>query len=48
MLVVPAIVLRGGRCVRMKQGDPTTESSTTTIRSNGRRLSSMRARSGFT
>ncbi|MGA8098499.1 MAG: HisA/HisF-related TIM barrel protein [Candidatus Cybelea sp.] len=25
MLVVPAIVLRGGRCVRMKQGDPTTE-----------------------
>ena len=25
MLVVPAIDLRGGRCVRMKQGDPTTE-----------------------
>ncbi|MFZ0031536.1 MAG: HisA/HisF-related TIM barrel protein [Candidatus Cybelea sp.] len=25
MLVVPAIVLRGGKCVRMKQGDPTTE-----------------------
>lgn len=25
MLVVPAIDLRGGKCVRMKQGDPTTE-----------------------
>jgi phosphoribosylformimino-5-aminoimidazole carboxamide ribotide isomerase len=25
MLVVPAIDLRGGHCVRMKQGDPTTE-----------------------
>lgn len=25
MLVVPAIDLRGGNCVRMKQGDPTTE-----------------------
>lgn len=24
MLVVPAIDLRGGKCVRMKQGDPTT------------------------
>ena len=27
MLVVPAIDLRGGKCVRMKQGDPTTETS---------------------
>ncbi|HEY2474773.1 MAG TPA: HisA/HisF-related TIM barrel protein [Candidatus Cybelea sp.] len=25
MLVVPAIDLRGGKCVRMRQGDPTTE-----------------------
>jgi phosphoribosylformimino-5-aminoimidazole carboxamide ribotide isomerase len=25
MMVVPAIDLRGGKCVRMKQGDPTTE-----------------------
>jgi phosphoribosylformimino-5-aminoimidazole carboxamide ribotide isomerase len=25
VLVVPAIDLRGGKCVRMKQGDPTTE-----------------------
>ncbi|HEV3091022.1 MAG TPA: HisA/HisF-related TIM barrel protein [Candidatus Cybelea sp.] len=25
MLVVPAIDLRGGKCVRMKQGDPTTQ-----------------------
>ena len=25
MLVVPAIDLRGGKCVSMKQGDPTTE-----------------------
>ncbi len=25
MLVVPAIDLRGGKCVRMKQGDPATE-----------------------
>jgi phosphoribosylformimino-5-aminoimidazole carboxamide ribotide isomerase len=25
MLVVPAIDLRGGKCVRLKQGDPTTE-----------------------
>jgi phosphoribosylformimino-5-aminoimidazole carboxamide ribotide isomerase len=25
MLVVPAIDLRGGKCVRMKQGDPSTE-----------------------
>jgi phosphoribosylformimino-5-aminoimidazole carboxamide ribotide isomerase len=25
MLVVPAIDLRGGKCVRMQQGDPTTE-----------------------
>ena len=25
MLVVPAIDLRGGKCVQMKQGDPTTE-----------------------
>lgn len=25
MMVVPAIDLRGGRCVRMRQGDPTTE-----------------------
>ncbi len=27
MLVVPAIDLRGGKCVRMKQGDPTTETA---------------------
>ncbi|MBV8725464.1 MAG: 1-(5-phosphoribosyl)-5-[(5-phosphoribosylamino)methylideneamino]imidazole-4-carboxamide isomerase [Candidatus Eremiobacteraeota bacterium] len=27
MLVVPAIDLRAGKCVRMKQGDPTTEMS---------------------
>lgn len=27
MLVIPAIDLRGGRCVRMQQGDPTTEST---------------------
>ncbi|HZV76867.1 MAG TPA: 1-(5-phosphoribosyl)-5-[(5-phosphoribosylamino)methylideneamino]imidazole-4-carboxamide isomerase [Candidatus Babeliales bacterium] len=27
MLVVPAIDLRGGKCVRMKQGDPTTETT---------------------
>lgn len=25
MMVVPAIDLRGGKCVRMRQGDPTTE-----------------------
>lgn len=25
MLVVPALDLRGGKCVRMRQGDPTTE-----------------------
>jgi phosphoribosylformimino-5-aminoimidazole carboxamide ribotide isomerase len=25
MMVVPAIDLRGGKCVRLKQGDPTTE-----------------------
>ena len=25
MIVVPAIDLRGGKCVRMKQGDPTTQ-----------------------
>ncbi len=27
MLVVPAIDLRAGKCVRMKQGDPTTETT---------------------
>lgn len=27
MLVVPAIDLRAGRCVRMRQGDPTTETT---------------------
>ena len=27
MLVVPAIDLRAGKCVRMKQGDPTTETA---------------------
>ena len=27
MLVVPAIDLRGGKCVRMRQGDPTTETA---------------------
>lgn len=26
MLVIPAIDLRGGKCVRMEQGDPTTTS----------------------
>jgi len=27
VLVIPAIDLRGGKCVRMRQGDPTTESA---------------------
>ncbi|HVS46655.1 MAG TPA: 1-(5-phosphoribosyl)-5-[(5-phosphoribosylamino)methylideneamino]imidazole-4-carboxamide isomerase [Verrucomicrobiae bacterium] len=27
MIVIPAIDLRGGKCVRMKQGDPTQETS---------------------
>jgi phosphoribosylformimino-5-aminoimidazole carboxamide ribotide isomerase len=27
VLVIPAIDLRGGKCVRMQQGDPTTEST---------------------
>jgi len=48
MLVVPAIDLRGGKCVRMKQGDPTTKSSTTAIPSSAHESSSLRARGDCT
>ena len=38
MLVIPAIDLRGGKCVRMRQGDPRPPTTYETTRSSAPRL----------